>query len=128
MVDPASNSDFITTGVTTAISTGPNGEKFAEFSFTNEDLAPSAVIIYAADMNNSKYKITHINAGGDNLGYELSGVTFTNTTGNFYDSDLFTAFGNATVKLDLTKSNIDYVRDSIPPQFREAHAYILFQF
>ena len=128
MVDPGGNGDFITSGITTSTSTGGNGQKFGEFSFSNEALAPSAIIIYAVDMNNSKYKITHLNSGGDNSSYELTGVSFNNTSGNNYDSNLFSAFGSATIKLDLTKSNIDYVRDSQPPQFKEAHAYILFQF
>ena len=128
MVDPSGNGTFLTSGITTFTSTGGNLEKFAEFSFTNENSAPSAIIIYAADMNNAKYKITHLNSGGDNSSYEITGVTFNNTSGNNYDSDLFSGFGAATIKLDLTKSNIDYVRDSTPPQFKEAHAYILFQF
>ena len=128
MVDPSGNGTFLTSGITTSISTGGNLEKFAEFSFSNENAAPATIIIYAADMNNAKYNITHLNSGGDNSSYEITGVTFNNIGGNNYNSDLFSGFGAATIKLDLTKSNIDYVRDSTPPQFKEAHAYILFQF
>ena len=128
MVDPSGNGDFTTSGVSTSTSYGANEEKFAEFVFSNEAAAPSAVIIYAANMNDSKYNITHLNSGGDNSSYEITGVTFSNTDGNNYDSDLFSVFSAATIKLDLSKSNIDYVRDSSPPSFKEAHAYILFQF
>ena len=128
MVDPSGAGVFTTTAVTTSVTDGPNGERFAEFQFANESQAPSAIVIYAADMINSKYNVTHVNAAGDNLAHQLTGATFSNISGNNYNSDLFSQFSNSTVKLDLSKSNLDYVRDSIPPQFKEAHAYISFQF
>ena len=128
MVDPASNGVYTTSGVTTATSTGPNGEKFAEFTFSNEGYAPSSVVAYAADMKNDKYKITAFNTAGDNLAHEITGVTMNNTSGNLYDSNLFSSFSSATFKLDCSIDNLDYVRDNIPPVFKEAHVYIVFQF
>jgi hypothetical protein len=47
-------------------------------------------------------------------------------TTNNYDSDIWTVFSNTTIKLDLTISNIDYVRQGFPT--KEAHAYIIFKF
>ena len=128
MVDPSGSGVFTATGVTTSITDGANGERFADFQFANEYRAPASIVIYAADMINSRYRVTHVNAGGDNLSHRLTGATFSNIGGYNYSSDLFSQFGNSTVSLDLSKSNLDYVRDGIPPEFREAHAYILFQF
>ena len=128
MVDPASNGTYTTSGVTTTTTTGPNGEKFAEFQFTNEGYAPSSVVVYAADMKNDKYKITALNTAGDNLAHEITGPTMANISGNDYQSNLFSSFSSSTFKIDCSINNLDYVRDNIPPQFKEAHVYIVFQF
>ena len=45
---------------------------------------------------------------------------------NNYVGNIWTAFENNKVKLDLTKGNIDYVRKGFPT--KEAHAYIIFIF
>ena len=80
-------------------------------------------------MVNSKYKVTHVNSAGDNLEHQITGAVFTNIGGLTYSSNLFSQFSDATVKLDLSKPNLDYVRKSpAPPPAKEAHAYILFQF
>ena len=128
MVDPAANGTYTTSGITTTQSTGTNGEKFAEFQFTNEGYAPSSVVVYAADMKNDKYKITALNTAGDNLAHEITGLTMSNITGMDYGSNLFSSFSSSTFKIDCSINNLDYVRDNIPPQFKEAHVYIVFQF
>jgi hypothetical protein len=128
MVDPAANGTYTTSGITTTQSTGTNGEKFANFQFTNEGYAPSSVVVYAADMKNDKYKITALNTAGDNLAHEITGPTMSNITGNDYGSNLFSSFSSSTFKIDCSIDNLDYVRDNIPPQFKEAHVYIVFQF
>jgi hypothetical protein len=46
--------------------------------------------------------------------------------GNQVVGNLFTGFGSNKIELDLTKANIDYVRQGFPT--KEAHAYILFAF
>ena len=51
-----------------------------------------------------------------------------NITGNDYGSKLFSSFSSVTFKIDCSIDNLDYVRDNIPPQFKEAHVYIVFQF
>jgi hypothetical protein len=89
-VDPSGTGVFSTSDIVTATSTGNDGEKFAEFTFSAESQAPSAITIYAADMVNSKYKITHVNSAGDNLEHQVTGATFTNISGGLtYTSDLF---------------------------------------
>jgi len=131
MVDPTGLGDFSAENVTTTITTGPQGQKFAEFIFGTQASAPNAILIYAADMNNNKYKMTHVNAGGDNTSYEVSGVNFVAVEGQTqqFESDLFTGFSGHTLQLDLAKANIDYVRDGNPAGgFKDAHAYIVFLF
>lgn len=128
MVDPVSDGTYSTSGVITTTSTGSNGEKFAEFQFINEVYAPSSVVAYAADMNNEKYKITALNTAGDNLAHEITGPTMSNISSNDFQSDLFSSFSSSTFKIDCSIDNLDYVRDNIPPVFKEAHVYIVFQF
>jgi hypothetical protein len=128
MVDPNGDATFTTTGVTTGISAGGNGERFAEFTFNNETSACTSVTILAADMVLNTYRVTHVNGGGDNKSYLIANASFTQEDGggNNYDGDIWTAFSNNTIKLDLTISNIDYVRKGFPTM--EAHAYIVFKF
>ena len=128
MVDPAGNGTYITKNVSTGTSIGPvNNEKFAEFTFGNETSAPSAITILASNMQTSEYVITSLNGGGDNKQYVVANATMTQTPGtDKYTSDIFGSFGNATIKLDLTKGNIDYARRGFPT--KEAHAYIIFTF
>ena len=128
MVDPISDGTYTTSGVITTTSTGGNGQKFAEFQFINEVYAPSSVVAYAADMKNDKYKITALNTAGDNLAHEITGPTMSNISSNDFQSDLFSSFSSSTFKIDCTVDNLDYVRDNIPPVFKEAHVYIVFQF
>ena len=126
MVDPAGNGTYITKNVSTGISVGGNGEKFAEFTFP-ETSAPSSITILASNMLTSEYIITSLNGGGDNKQYVVANATMTQTPGtDKYTSDIFNTFSNATIKLDLTKGNIDYVRRGFPT--KEAHAYIIFTF
>ena len=127
MVDPNSDNTFETSGVTTSTSVGGNSEKFAEFTFGNETSAPSSITILAANMQTSEYIITSLNGGGDNKQYVVANATMTQTPNtDKYTSDIFGSFGNATIKLDLTKGNIDYARRGFPT--KEAHAYIIFTF
>jgi hypothetical protein len=127
MVDPAGNNSYSVKNVSTSTSIGGNGEKFAEFIFGDESSAPSSIVILASNMITSEYKITSLNGGGDDKQYVISNVSMTQTEGtDKYTSDIFTSFANATIKLDLTKSNIDYVRRGFPT--KEAHAYIIFTF
>jgi hypothetical protein len=128
MVDPISDGTYTTSGVITTTSTGSNGEKFAEFQFINEGYAPSSVVAYAADMRNDIYKITALNTAGDNLAHIITGPTMSNISSNDFQSDLFSSFSSSTFKIDCTIDNLDYVRDNIPPVFKEAHVYIVFQF
>ena len=128
MVDPVYDGTYTTSGVITSTSIGSNGEKFAEFQFINEGYAPSSVVAYAADMKNEKYKITALYTAGDNLAHEITGATLNNLGGNLYDSNLFSSFSSSTFKIDCSIDNLDYVRDSMPPEFKEAHVYIVFQF
>ena len=127
MVDPAGNGTYITKNVSTGISVGGNSEKFAEFTFGNEISAPSSITILAANMLSDEYKITSLNGGGDNTQYVVANATMTQTPNtDKFTSDIFNTFSNATIKLDLTKGNIDYVRRGFPT--KEAHAYIIFTF
>ena len=127
MVDPNSDANFATSGVTTSTSTGGNSEKFAEFTFANESSSPVSITVFAANMLSNEYKITSLNGGGDNTQYILSNVTMSSPNNdNNYVGNIWTAFENNKVKLDLTKGNIDYVRKGFPT--REAHAYIIFTF
>ena len=126
MVDPTGNGTYSTKGVSTGISVGGNSEKFAEFTFP-ETSAPSSITILASNMLSDEYKITSLNGGGDNTQYVVANATMTQTPGtDKYTSDIFNTFSNATIKLDLTKGNIDYVRRGFPT--KEAHAYIIFTF
>ena len=126
MVDPAGNGTYSTKGVSTGVSVGGNSEKFAEFTFP-ETSAPSSITILASNMLSDEYKITSLNGGGDNTQYVVANATMTQTPGtDKYTSDIFNTFSNATIKLDLTKGNIDYVRRGFPT--KEAHAYIIFTF
>ena len=126
MEDPGAAGRFLTTNVTTSTSTGGNGERFAEFTFGNEVIAPNSIVAYASDMINNQYKITAFNSGGTNKNFLASNATMTVKSGNNYESDLFTTFSNLTIKLDLTQGNLDYSRIGFPA--KEAHAYILFAF
>jgi hypothetical protein len=127
MVDPNGDGRFATGGVTTSTSIGGNGEKFAEFTFANEDGAPLTITALAANMITNEYKITSLNGGGDDKQYILSNVTMSSPNNNSdYVGNVWTAFSNNKVKLDLTKSNIDYVRKGFPT--KEGHAYIIFTF
>jgi hypothetical protein len=127
MVDPAGDNKYSTKNVSVSTSIGGNGEKFAEFSFGDEAAAPSSIVILASNMITSEYVITSLNGGGDNKQYIIANASMTQTEGtDKYTSDIFTSFANATIKLDLTKSNIDYVRRGFPT--KEAHAYIIFTF
>ena len=127
MVDPAGDSKYSIKNVSVSTSIGGNGEKFAEFSFGDEATAPSSIVILASNMITSEYKITSLNGGGDDKQYVIANASMTQTEGtDKYTSDIFTSFANATIKLDLTKSNIDYVRRGFPT--KEAHAYIIFTF
>ena len=128
MVDPTANGTYTTAGVATTTSTGSNGQKFAEFQFSSEVYAPSSVVAYAADMKNDEYRITALNTAGDNLAHEITGATMSNIGGLNYSSNLFSSFSSQTFKIDCSIDNLDYVRDNIPPQFKEAHVYIVFQF
>jgi len=128
MVDPTLNGTYTTSGVTTTTSIGGNGQKFAEIQFANEGYAPSSVVAYAVDMKNDEYKITALNTAGDNLAHEITGATMSLISGLDYSSNLFSSFSSYTFKVDCTSNNLDYVRDNIPPQFKEAHVYIVFQF
>tara|TARA_B110000858_G_C17793127_1_gene470980 strand:- start:1471 stop:2442 length:972 start_codon:yes stop_codon:yes gene_type:complete len=126
MVDPTGNGTYSTKGVSTGISVGGNGEKFAEFTFP-ETSAPSSITILASNMLTSEYIITSLNGGGDNKQYVVANATMTQTPGtDKYTSDIFSTFSNATIKLDLTKGNIDYARRGFPT--KEAHAYVIFTF
>jgi hypothetical protein len=127
MVDPNGDGRFETAAVTTSSTIGGNGEKFAEFTFANESSAPVSITALAANMITNEYKITSLNGGGDNRQYILSNITMSspNNDANF-TGNIWTAFENNKVKIDLTKSNIDYVRKGFPT--REAHAYIIFTF
>jgi len=127
MIDPAGDGTFTTSGVTTGISSGGNGERFAEFTFGQETSACTNITILAADMVLNTYRVTSVNGGGDNKSYLMTNVNMTQVgTTNNYDGDIWTAFSNTTIKLDLTISNIDYVRRGFPT--KEAHAYIIFKF
>jgi|TARA_B100000767_G_scaffold274963_1_gene309796 hypothetical protein len=127
MVDPAGDKTFSVKNVTTGTSAGGNGEKFAEFTFGDETSAPGSITILASNMITSEYKITSLNGGGDDKQYIVANATMTQTPGtDKFTSDIFNTFSNATIKLDLTKSNIDYVRRGFPT--KEAHAYIIFTF
>ena len=127
MVDPNGDGRFATGGVTTSTSIGGNGEKFAEFTFANEDGAPLTITALAANMITNQYKITSLNGGGDDKQYILSNITMTSPNNDVnYVGDIWTAFSYNKVKIDLTKSNIDYVRKGFPT--KEAHAYIIFIF
>jgi hypothetical protein len=78
-------------------------------------------------MITNEYKITSLNGGGDDKQYILSNVTMSSPNNNSdYVGNVWTAFSNNKVKLDLTKSNIDYVRKGFPT--KEGHAYIIFTF
>ena len=127
MVDPAGDNSFSVKNVTTNITVGGNSEKFAEFTFGDESTMPSNITILAANMLTSEYIITSLNGGGDNKQYVVANATMTQTPGtDKYTSDIFGSFSNATIKLDLTKGNIDYARRGFPT--KEAHAYIIFTF
>jgi len=129
MVDPNSGNGgpAFGSGITAGTSAGGNGEKFAEFTFGKERSAPSSIVILASNMITSEYKITSLNGGGDDKQYIIANATMTQTPdSDKFTSDIFNTFSNATIKLDLTKSNIDYVRQGFPT--REAHAYIIFTF
>jgi hypothetical protein len=126
MQDPPADGTFTTDNVTTGTSAGGNGEKFAEFTFAGETRAPHSIVAFAANMVTDEYKITHLNGGGDDKSYLISNVTMTNTSGNFYEGNIFTGFNGNTIKIDLTKANVDYVRKPFPA--REAHVYLLFSF
>jgi len=127
MVDPNGDNSFSVKNVTTSTSVGGNSEKFAEFTFGNETSAPSSITILASNMQTSEYIITSLNGGGDNKQYVVANATMTQTPNtDKYTSDIFGSFGNATIKLDLTKGNIDYARRGFPT--KEAHAYIIFTF
>ena len=127
MVDPNSDAQFATGNVTTSTSAGGNGEKFAEFVFGNEKTAPISIAALASNMITNEYKITSLNGGGDDKQYIISNVTMTSPNDDVnFTGNIWTGFENNKVKLDLTKSNIDYVRQGFPT--REAHAYIIFNF
>ena len=78
-------------------------------------------------MLTNEYVITSLNGGGDNKQHILSNVTMTSPNNDVnYTGDIWTAFENIKIKLDLTKGNIDYARKGFPT--REGHAYIIFIF
>ena len=125
-----SGAGFETAGGTIGTISGQN----LDLQF-NEAQPPKSIMVYAYKGNGSEYVVTHLDGGGNNANYFISGTTqsaHTSSHGisNQVTTDLFTNFSAATLKIDLSSVNFDWNRN--PGGFTgsvvEAHLFIVVKF
>ena len=125
-----SGAGFESTGGTIGTISGQN----LDLQF-NEAQPPKSIMVYAYKGNGSEYVVTHLDGGGNNANYFISGTTqsaHTSTHGisDQVTTDLFTNFSAATLKIDLSSVNFDWNRN--PGGFTgstvEAHLFIVVKF
>ena len=90
-----------------------------------------SIVAYAANTATGEYKITHLNAGGDDISHKIKGVTFSALEGGSagqVDAGLFGSFGtSAQIEIDFAKANFDWNRLAFPSA-KEAHMFVVFTF
>jgi len=126
--DQFGNSDIATAGASAA-----NTDMNAEFQFAQEVNPPRSILAYAANTSTNEYIVTHLDGGGTNTNYKLTGFNFSSFTSpsglpNQFDANLFTDFGSIfTIGIDMAKGNFDWDRVGFPTA-KETHVYIVFSF
>ena len=131
-VDPNSNGKYTTSGASYTRSI--SGSQYnGLFSFSNEDAAPISIVAYGFDNaggagSTPRYAITHLDFGGTNNQYEITGITPSAQGGGVVDTDLFTSFSSATIKIDLNNTYFELLSRPGFPAASLGHIYFVFTF
>ena len=130
-VDPNGNNKYTTSGATyTRDIVGST--YYGLFTF-NETSAPISIVAYGFDNaggagSTPRYAITHLDFGGTNNQYEITGITPSAQGGGVIDTDLFTNFSNATIKIDLNNTYFELISRPGFPTASLGHIYLVFTF
>ena len=79
-------------------------------------------------VQDSRYAITHLDFGGTNNQYEITGITPSAQGGGVVDTDLFTSFSSATIKIDLNNTYFELLSRPGFPAASLGHIYFVFTF
>ncbi len=130
-VDPNSNGKYNTSGA--SYTRDISGSQYNGLFSFNETSAPISVIAYGFDNaggagSTPRYAITHLDFGGTNNQYEIIGITPSSEGGGVIDTDLFTSFSNAQIKIDLNNTYFELLSRPGFPAASLGHIYFVFTF